>query len=132
MNHQSHSQRSRDPLAILTHFHAEELAREAAHQRLVHQARSCAATMDQRGRSRMQLGRTWCCLLGQARARAQGHLRAVATRLAGHHHAQHQVKNGTKLDVVRQVLGHTSLATTSIYVSLAREETDAQLQEHAL
>ena len=39
---------------------------------------------------------------------------------------------GTKLDVVRQVLGHASLAITSIYVELARDVMDRELQENAL
>jgi site-specific recombinase XerD len=44
----------------------------------------------------------------------------------------HSVRKGTKLDVVRQVLGHSSLATTSIYVELARDVMDKELQENAL
>jgi integrase len=39
---------------------------------------------------------------------------------------------GTKLEVVRQALGHESLETTSIYVYLAREMMDKELQENAL
>jgi site-specific recombinase XerD len=46
--------------------------------------------------------------------------------------ANHQVKQGTKLDAVRQALGHASLPTTSIYISLAREEMDQELQASAL
>ncbi len=42
------------------------------------------------------------------------------------------VKRGTKLPVVQAVLGHANLATTSIYVGLAREDMDRELQEHAL
>lgn len=49
-----------------------------------------------------------------------------------HTFATHSVKKGTKLDVVRQVLGHTSLKTTSIYVELARDVMDKELQENAL
>lgn len=49
-----------------------------------------------------------------------------------HTFATHQTRRGTKLDVVRQALGHESLATTSIYVELAREVMDQELQEHAL
>jgi len=36
-----------------------------------------------------------------------------------HTFATHMVRRGTKLDVVRQALGHTDLKTTSIYVDLA-------------
>ncbi len=49
-----------------------------------------------------------------------------------HTFATHMVKRGTKLDVVRQALGHESLETTSIYVELAREQMDKELQENAL
>ena len=49
-----------------------------------------------------------------------------------HTFATHHVKKGTKLDVVRQALGHESLATTSVYVGLAREVMDKELQQNAL
>jgi integrase/recombinase XerD len=49
-----------------------------------------------------------------------------------HTFATHHVKQGTTLDVVRQALGHESLATTSVYVGLAREVMDQELQLHAL
>jgi integrase/recombinase XerC len=49
-----------------------------------------------------------------------------------HTFAAHMVKKGTKLDVVRQALGHESLETTSIYVELAHEQMDKELQENAL
>jgi site-specific recombinase XerD len=49
-----------------------------------------------------------------------------------HTFGTHMVKKGVKLDVVRQALGHASLKTTSIYVQLAREVMDRELQEHAL
>jgi site-specific recombinase XerD len=42
------------------------------------------------------------------------------------------VKQGTSVRVVQKVLGHASQKTTSVYVELAREEMDRQLQEHAL
>src|SRR5581483_2276489 len=49
-----------------------------------------------------------------------------------HTFATQHVKRGTKLDVVRQALGHSSLKTTSIYVELARDVMDKELQENAL
>jgi|SRR3712207_71695 integrase/recombinase XerC len=49
-----------------------------------------------------------------------------------HTFATHTIKRGTKLEVVRQALGHESLETTSIYVHLAREMMDKELQENAL
>lgn len=49
-----------------------------------------------------------------------------------HTFATHTIKKGTKLEVVRQALGHESLETTSVYVHLAREMMDKELQENAL
>ena len=49
-----------------------------------------------------------------------------------HTFATHTIKKGTKLEVVRQALGHESLETTSIYVHLAWEMMDQELQENAL
>jgi integrase/recombinase XerD len=49
-----------------------------------------------------------------------------------HTFATHTIKRGTKLEVVRQALGHESLETTSIYVHLAQEMMDKELQENAL
>jgi len=65
------------------------------------------------------------------------HLQEAGIRGASVHSLRHtfatqSVKRGTKLPVVQAVLGHANLATTSIYVALAREDMDRQLQEHAL
>jgi site-specific recombinase XerD len=49
-----------------------------------------------------------------------------------HTFATHMVRKGTKLDVVRQALGHADLKTTSIYVDLARDVMDKELQANAL
>ncbi len=49
-----------------------------------------------------------------------------------HTFGTHTVKRGTQLWVVQEVLGHASLKTTSLYVQLAREDMDRQLQEHVL
>jgi integrase/recombinase XerC len=49
-----------------------------------------------------------------------------------HTFGTHTVKRGTRLNVVKEALGHSSLKTTSIYVQLAREDMDRQLQENAL
>ena len=56
----------------------------------------------------------------------------ASTHALRHTFATHHVKKGTKLDVVRQALGHESLATTSVYVGLAREVMDRELQRNAL
>jgi site-specific recombinase XerD len=49
-----------------------------------------------------------------------------------HTFVTHMVRKGTNLRVVQEALGHTSLQTTSVYVSLARELMDQQLQANAL
>jgi site-specific recombinase XerD len=49
-----------------------------------------------------------------------------------HTFGTHSVRRGTGLKVLQETLGHSSLDTTTIYVSLAREEMDRQLQENAL
>ena len=49
-----------------------------------------------------------------------------------HTFATHMVRKGTNLRVVQEALGHTSLQTTSRYISLAREVMDQQLQANAL
>ena len=49
-----------------------------------------------------------------------------------HTFATHQVRNGTQLPTVRDALGHSSLAITSLYVGLAREQMDKELQANAL
>lgn len=49
-----------------------------------------------------------------------------------HTMATHHVAKGTSLRTVQEALGHTDLKTTSIYVQLAREVMNKELQEHAL
>ena len=49
-----------------------------------------------------------------------------------HTFATHTVRKGTNLRVVQEALGHSSLQTTSRYVSLARELMDQQLEANAL
>ncbi len=61
---------------------------------------------------------------------------AGATRISPHSlrhsFATHHVRKGTKLSVVRDALGHSSLSTTSRYVELARELMDKEIQQNAL
>ncbi len=49
-----------------------------------------------------------------------------------HTMATHHVAKGTDLKTVQETLGHASLATTSIYVSLIKTVQRKALQEHAL
>src|SRR6266568_836142 len=48
-----------------------------------------------------------------------------------HSFATHMVRKGTSLRVVQEMLGHNSLQTTSLYISLARKLMDKQVQENA-
>jgi site-specific recombinase XerD len=63
---------------------------------------------------------------------AEAGIAGASTHALRHTFATHHVRKGTKLDVVRQALGHESLATTSVYVGLAREVMDQELQKNAL
>ena len=56
----------------------------------------------------------------------------VSPHALRHTFATQHVKQGTSLASVRAVLGHESLATTSLYVGLAREQMDEELQRNAL
>jgi len=49
-----------------------------------------------------------------------------------HTMATHHVARGTDLKTVQETLGHASLATTTMYVSLAKTAQRKALQEHAL
>ena len=48
-----------------------------------------------------------------------------------HTMATHHVAQGTDLKTVQETLGHTNLATTAIYVSLAKSAQRKALQENA-
>jgi integrase/recombinase XerD len=63
---------------------------------------------------------------------AQAGIAGASVQSLRHTFATHQLRRGTRLDVVRQALGHASVATTSIFVGLARDVRDKELQEHAL
>jgi len=56
----------------------------------------------------------------------------VSAHTLRHTFATHTVRKGTNLRVVQEALGHSSLQTTSRYVSLARELMDEQLEANAL
>lgn len=49
-----------------------------------------------------------------------------------HTFGTHMVKAGADLHSVQEMMGHANLNTTSRYVSLAREQMDKDMQEHAL
>jgi len=62
----------------------------------------------------------------------QAKIQGASVHALRHTFATHMVRKGTNLRVVQEALGHSSLQTTSVYVSLARELMDQQLQENAL
>jgi len=49
-----------------------------------------------------------------------------------HTMATHHIARGTDLKTVQETLGHADLATTALYVSLAKQAQRKALQEHAL
>jgi site-specific recombinase XerD len=56
----------------------------------------------------------------------------VSVHSLRHTMATHHVAKGTDLKVVQETLGHASLATTTLYVSLAKKAQRKALQAHAL
>ena len=56
----------------------------------------------------------------------------ASTHSLRHTFATHSAKKGTKLAVLQKALGHESLHTTSIYVEMAREQMDKELEANAL
>ena len=67
----------------------------------------------------------------------QGYLKEAGIKGASvhtlrHTMATHHVAQGTDLKTVQETLGHASLNTTTIYVSLAKKAQKKALQEHAL
>jgi site-specific recombinase XerD len=59
-------------------------------------------------------------------------VRGASVHTLRHTFATHTVRKGTSLRVVQEALGHSSLQTTTRYVSLARELMDEQLEANAL
>jgi site-specific recombinase XerD len=65
------------------------------------------------------------------------HLKAAGIRNASvhtlrHTFGTHMVKSGSNLRTVQEMMGHADLKTTSLYVSLARDMMNKDVQEHAL
>jgi len=59
-------------------------------------------------------------------------IKGASVHTLRHTFATHHVAKGTSLRTVQEALGHADLKTTSIYVQLAREVMNKELQEHAL
>ncbi|MGB3346892.1 MAG: tyrosine-type recombinase/integrase [Candidatus Humimicrobiia bacterium] len=62
----------------------------------------------------------------------EANIKNASVHTLRHTFATHQIKKGTNIRVVQEALGHESLQTTSVYISLARKLMDKELQEHAL
>jgi site-specific recombinase XerD len=59
-------------------------------------------------------------------------IKGASVHTLRHTMATHHVARGTDLKTIQETLGHADLATTSIYVSLAKKAQRQALQEHAL
>jgi integrase/recombinase XerD len=57
---------------------------------------------------------------------------AASVHTLRHTMATHHIAAGTDLKTLQETLGHADLATTAIYVSLAKKAQNRALQEHAL
>ncbi len=59
-------------------------------------------------------------------------IKGASVHTLRHTMATHHVARGTDLKTLQETLGHADLATTSIYVSLAKKAQRQALQENAL
>lgn len=59
-------------------------------------------------------------------------IKGASVHTLRHTFATHHVAKGTSLRTIQEALGHADLKTTSIYVQLARDAMNKELQEHAL
>lgn len=57
---------------------------------------------------------------------------AASVHSLRHTMATHHNAHGTDIKTVQETLGHADLATTALYVSLAKQAQRRALQEHAL
>ncbi len=62
----------------------------------------------------------------------EARIKGASVHTLRHTMATHHVARGTDLKTLRETLGHADLATTSIYVSLAKKAQRQALQAHAL
>ena len=56
----------------------------------------------------------------------------ASTHWLRHTFATHAVADGAPLDVIRDVMGHASISTTSIYVSAEKKRRSAQMEQLAI
>lgn len=62
----------------------------------------------------------------------KANIRNASVHTLRHTFGTHMCKNGSNLKTIQEMMGHADLKTTSIYVSLARNMMDKDVQEHAL
>ena len=62
----------------------------------------------------------------------EARIKGASVHTLRHTMATHHVARGTDLKTLQETLGHADLATTSIYVSLAKKAQRQALQENAL
>jgi site-specific recombinase XerD len=62
----------------------------------------------------------------------EAEVRGASVHSLRHTFGTHMARKGVHLQVLRKVMGHESLDTTSIYIDLARTQMDKELQENAL
>ena len=62
----------------------------------------------------------------------EAHISGASVHTLRHTMATHHAARGTDLKTIQETLGHASLETTTIYVSLAKKAQRKALQEHAL
>lgn len=67
-----------------------------------------------------------------ARHLATASITGASVHSLRHTMATHHIARGTDLKTVQETLGHADLATTALYVSLAKQAQKRALQEHAL
>ena len=63
---------------------------------------------------------------------AEAEIRDASPHALRHTFGTHMVKSGANLRSVQEMMGHADLKATSIYVSLARELMNKDVQTHAL
>jgi len=56
-------------------------------------------------------------LTAQGDAKGAGRFAQVSTHWLRHTHASHSIARGTRVEIAQQILGHASLATTTVYVT---------------
>jgi site-specific recombinase XerD len=59
-------------------------------------------------------------------------IKGASVHTIRHTFGTHHAARGTDLKTIQEMMGHADLATTSIYVSLAKKAQRQALQEHAL